>query len=118
MKRRTSHEMMIGLFPGQFRYLWATLRGASNKSSTNSVDWFDLLSELDFKPVTPNRKVYVVKDHRLKDVPWSHFEFVTPPKSKPFFINKTLSVIQNRNKQRRTALLRRGDQLLLNKHAV
>ena len=77
----------------------------------------DLLSEPDFKPITPNRKVYVVKDHRLRDVPWSHFEFVTPPKSKPF-TTKTLSVLQNRNKQRRGALLRRGDPILLNKHAV
>jgi len=115
-KRRTSHEMMIGLFPGQFRDLWATLKRASDKSA-DSVDWFDLLSEPDFKPITPNRKVYVVKDHRLRDVPWSHFEFVTPPKSKPF-TNKTLSVIRNRNKQRRGALLRRGDPILLNKHAV
>ena len=31
MKRRTSHEMMIGLFPGHFRYLWAKLkRDAAN----------------------------------------------------------------------------------------
>jgi hypothetical protein len=115
-KRRTSHEMMIGLFPGQFRDLWATLKRASNKS-TDSVDWFDLLSEPDFKPITPNRKVYVVKHHRLRDVPWSRFDFVTPLKSKPF-TNKTLSVIQNRNTQRRRALLRRGDPILLNKHAV
>jgi hypothetical protein len=115
-KRRTSHQMMIGLFPGQFRYLWATLKRANNKS-TDSVDWFDLLSEPDFKQATANRKVYVVKHHRLRDVPWSRFDFVTPPKSKPF-TNQTLSVIQNRNKQRRAALLRRGDPLLLNKHAV
>ena len=32
MKRRTSHEMMIGLFPGDFRYLWAKLKRNGNKT--------------------------------------------------------------------------------------
>ena len=118
IKRRTSHEMMIGLFPGQFRYLWATLKRDDSKTMMDhgkSLEWFDLISEPHFGRVTPARKVYAVKNHRLATVPWSRFEFVTPPKSKPF-TNEALSVIRNRDRQTRRRL--RGDPLLQNKHAV
>ena len=118
IKRRTSHEMMIGLFPGQFRYLWATLKRDDNKTMMDngkSLEWFDLISEPHFGRVTPARKVYAVKDHRLATVRWSRFDFVTPPKSKPF-TNETLSVIKNRDRQTRRRL--RGDPLLQSDHAV
>ena len=40
MKRRTSHEMMIGLFPGDFRYSWATLKRQEQQNCqwTTSMD--------------------------------------------------------------------------------
>ena len=78
-------------------------------------EWFELLSEPRFGRVTPARKIYAVKDHRLVTVPWSRFDFVTPPKSKTF-MSETLSVIKNRSKQKRRRL--RGDPLLQNNHVV
>ena len=118
MKRRTSHEMMIGLFPGQFRYFWATLKRRESKTAMDDIDgskWFDLLSEPQFGSVTDTQKVYVLKNHRLAIVPWSRFDFVTPPKSKRF-TNETLSVINNRNMQKRRRF--GSDPLLQNNHVV
>ena len=118
MKRRTSHEMTIGLFPGQFRHLWATLKRQDikiAKGKNDGSEWFDLLSEPRFGRITPARKVYAVKDHRLVTVPWSRFDFVTPPKSKTF-MSETLSVINNRNMQKRRRF--GSDPLLHSNHVV
>jgi hypothetical protein len=49
------------------------------------------------------RTIYTVKDVRQAEVSWSRFEFVTPPKWAKF-TNKNLSVIRNRDQQRRAAL--------------
>jgi hypothetical protein len=49
------------------------------------------------------RRIYAVKDVREKDVLWSRFELVTPPKSKNF-TNANLELIRNRDRQKRLAL--------------
>ena len=111
MKRDLSHNYMIGMFPGQFRYLWATIeRDDSIRSDTmNSTTIFDLRSEPHFDRANSARSIYTIKDVRLADVSWSNFQFVTPPKWKRF-TNETLNVMKHNDKQVRRRL--HADQLL------
>jgi hypothetical protein len=101
-KRRISQSMMIGLFPGEFRFLWNKIRPLSAphfEEVWTPYPW----EELSFGRANTARTIYTVKDVRQAEVSWSRFEFVTPPKFDKF-INENLSVIRNRDRQRRAAL--------------
>jgi hypothetical protein len=93
---------------------WLKDRGMVHvRGAPDPERWHKTLNELDFQDANVARSKYAVKDVRLRDVPWSRFEFVTPPKGKTFS-NRNLSVIHNRNRQKRHLLRRDGDPLLLN----
>ena len=95
-KKRFSHSMMISLFPWKFRFFW-------NKF-TPAFKWIEYpWEQIHVCPANTARTIYTVKDVRQVEVPWSRFEFVTPPKSAKFK-NENLSVIRNRDQQRRAAL--------------
>ena len=101
-KRRISQSMMIGLFPGQFRFLWNKIRLLSAphfEKAWTPYPWEDIT----FGRANIARTIYAVKDVRQAEVSWSRFEFVTPPKFKKFG-NENLSEIRNKDEQRRAAL--------------
>jgi hypothetical protein len=64
---------------------------------------YDLWTTIAITPANDARNVYTVKNVRRDPVPWSRFEFVRPPKFKKFS-NENLSVIRNRDRQKKAAL--------------
>ena len=97
-KKRFSHSTMISLFPWEFGFLW-TKHMPTFKRVQIERPW----EKIHFGPANAARTIYTVKDVRQADVSWSRFEFVTPPKWANFE-NENLSVIRNRDRQRRAAL--------------
>ena len=99
-KKRFSHSMMISVFPWEFESLW-------NKLTSLSAPAFKRVQierqQIHFGAANTARTIYTVKDVRQAEVSWSRFEFVTPPKWETF-TNENLSVIRNRDQQRRAAL--------------
>jgi len=115
MKRCKSHSMLLTLFPQEFRFLWARLGGLASRQVCHSSRTFagkpndksglpldETALHFERRAITI-QAIYCIKRVRLRDVPWSHFEFVTPPRSKTFK-NENLSVIHNGNRQRRQLL--------------
>jgi hypothetical protein len=103
-KKRVPQSMLINLFPSEFRFLWKkfdilSARGARQYKARN----YDLWTTIAISPANIARNVYTVKNVRRDPVPWSRFEFVRPPKFKKFS-NENLSVIRNRDRQRKAAL--------------
>jgi hypothetical protein len=104
MKRRVSHFMASELLPYEFRLLWNQLRQTENCQSATQNALTDMItSKMRIGRTSVARKIYTVKDVRSREVLWSDFEFVTPPRIKDF-TNENLSVIQNRDQQRRRSL--------------
>ena len=101
-KRRISQSMMIGLFPWEFRFLWNKIRLLSAPDFERDLV-HDAWMDITFGPANAARTIYTVKDVREPEVAWSRLEFVTPPKFETFK-NENLSVIRNRDRQRRVAL--------------
>ena len=114
-KIRISRDMLVNLFPEEFRFRWERLKreGSGSGHLANDASWF---GKLQFGRVNIARCIYAAKAVRQQDVPWSRFEFVTAPKPSTF-TNRNLSVIQNKSQQRRTYLKRIGDPLVTG-HAV
>ena len=96
--RRVSHSMRISLFPWEFAFLWTKFMPFFKRVRIERP-W----EKIKFAPANTARHIYTVKDVRQAEVPWSRFEFVTPPKWANFE-NENLSVIRNRDQQRRAAL--------------
>jgi hypothetical protein len=109
-KIRISREMLVNVFPAEFRFRWERLKLESKRGEDvqGGPPWF---GKLQFGRVNIARSIYAAKDVRQRDVPWSRFELVTMPKHLKF-MNRNLSVIQNKNRQRRTYLKRMGDPLV------
>ena len=107
--------MLVNLFPAEFRFRWERLKHEANGGGdrSNEPPWF---GKLQFGRVNIARCIYATKDVRQHDVPWSRFELVTMPKRSKF-TNRNLSVIQNKNRQRRSYLKRMLDPLVIG-HAV
>ena len=97
--------MLSSLFPGEFRFLWKKLDllSAQTESEYRRARARDLWADIEITPANTARHVYTVKDLRQADVPWSRFEFVTPPRFETFK-NENLSVIHNRDRQKRVVL--------------
>jgi hypothetical protein len=114
-KVRISREMLVHLFPDEFRFRWGKLKHEANGGADrgNEPPWS---GNLQFGRANIARDIYAAKDVRQQDVPWSRFELVTLPK-RPSFTNRNLSVIQNKNRQRRTYLMGIGDPPIAG-HAV
>lgn len=123
-RRNISYDMAIDLFTQEFRFLWNQFRpcsrmpferpGCAGDAISNTLlnRSIDEMMGLRFQRATDTNTIYAVKDVRLNEAPWSRIEFIRPPKSKPF-ANKNLSVIRNRDKQRRIHL-----RAQLNDHVV
>ena len=104
-KKRIPQSMLSNLFPGEFRFFWNKL-DLSSAQTESEYRWArarDPWTDIQITPANTARSVYTVKDLRQADVSWSRFEFVTPPKCTNFE-NENLSVIRNRNRQKRTIL--------------
>jgi hypothetical protein len=114
MKRGPSRRMLIAHFPWEFMFLWHALRPAGDLSpppwqaSRPDASHSALVEPIMFGRANSARKNYTVKDVQMTDVPWSRFEFITPPKTKKFK-NENLSVIYNRDRQKRTLCAHRHD---------
>jgi hypothetical protein len=96
--RRVSHSMVISLFTWEFAFLWIKYTPFIMRVQMERP-W----EKLKFGRANTARAIYTVKDVRQAEVSWSRFEFVTPPKW-PQFNNENLSVIRNRDQQRRAVL--------------
>jgi len=109
-KIRISREMLVNLFPAEFRFRWERFKREDGRDARLADDapWF---GKLQFGRANIARCIYAAKDVRQQDVPWSRFEFVTTPKYSKF-TNRNLSVIQNKSRQRRHYLKRMGDPLV------
>jgi hypothetical protein len=114
-KRKISHEMLMGMFPQEFRFLWHKLEPpmkqwhpphdeiCDDHQKESEIEWQFGKPAIKFKRPSTKDIIYTVKNVRLAEVDWSRFEVVRPPHSEPF-INKNLNVIRNRNRQRRRQL--------------
>ena len=80
-KRQISQSMMISLFPWEFRLLWNKIRLLSAPDLDGGREQYPG-EDITFGRADTVRKIYTVKDVRQAEVPWSRFEFVTPPKFK------------------------------------
>jgi hypothetical protein len=100
-KKQISQSRLIATFPSEFLSLWLKLaRGGEGYGKLQYLGRKPLLS---FGRANIARQIYTVKQVREADVPWSRFEFVTPPKFATLN-NENLRVIKNRNRQKRLAL--------------
>ena len=104
-KKRIPQSMLFALFPGELRFLWKKLDllSAHTESEFRRARGRDPWADITITPANTARHVYTVKDVRQADVSWSRSEFVTPLRGKKFK-NENLSVIRNRDRQRRVAL--------------
>jgi hypothetical protein len=93
------HSILMERFPSEFRALWKKvgLLLASDLDDASVKNSFD---DITFGRANTVRAIYTVKDVRQEEVPWSRFEFVTPPKFK-MFKNKNRNMIIYRNRQQR-----------------
>ena len=80
-KRQISQSMMISLFPWEFRLLWNKICLLSAPDLDGGREQYPG-EDITFGRADTVRKIYTVKDVRQAEVPWSRFEFVTPPKFK------------------------------------
>ena len=104
-KKRIPQSMLSNLFPFEFRFLWKKLE-LSTARTESEYRWArarNPWADITITPANAARLVYTVKDVRQAEVSWSRFEFVTPPKFERFK-NENLSVIRNRDRQKRTIL--------------
>jgi hypothetical protein len=98
-RKPVSNSMVISLFPWEFRFEWSLFNEA--RSTLMRIGG---RTDLEFGRIaTAARKIYAVKNVQKREVNWSHFEFVTPPKSGKFN-NENRHVIRNRDRQKRRAL--------------
>ena len=109
-KIHISREMLLNLFPQEFRFRWERLKQQDGGGAdlANDALWF---GKLQFGHANMARSIYAAKDVRQQEVLWSRFEFVTTPK-RSTFMNRNLNVIQNRNRQCRNYLKRMGDPIV------
>jgi hypothetical protein len=98
-KNCSSHSMLMERFPAEFRALWKKL-GLLLASDLKDTSVENSFEDMAFGPANTVRAIYTAKDVRQEEVPWSRFEFVTPPKFKTFK-NKNRNMIIYRNRQQR-----------------
>ena len=111
-RKRISQEMAVGLFPSDFCCRWglqntSTNGGDSNltfvECGKNNRNETHHIKGIRLGEANNDRVGYTVKDVGPNEVSWSRFEFVAAPTSKKF-LNRNLSVVHNRNLQRRRHL--------------
>ena len=102
-----SHANLVERFPSEFLYFWDKFDLLSAPDRTDAFVQ-QYLDGITFSPANTVRAIYTGKDVRQVEVPWSRFEFVTPPKFKKFK-NTNRNAIINRDRRQR-ALLKRTQQ--------
>lgn len=104
-KRAISHLMMSSLFPFEFRFNWTKLDASRTGSryDPERAHRDHPLNDLHIAPANQARAVYTAKNVRQDHVPWSRFEFVTPPKFEKFD-NENLQELRKVNCQKRRNL--------------
>jgi hypothetical protein len=95
--------MLIRLFCWEFTFLWNLLTPPAERQEAVLRPIVGKETPLVFGRANAARTIYTLKSVQGVETPWSRFEFVTPPKGKKFN-NENLSVIRNRNQQKRIAL--------------
>ena len=123
-KRKVPHAMLLATVSMDFQFLWWRFsRTQKYRLHPWSIEkqlfpWeigearYEKLKTIDQAPplkistANTTTKIYTTKLVREDEVPWSRFEFVTPPKF-GIFDNKNLKVIRHRDRQRRKALFGR-----------
>jgi hypothetical protein len=98
-KNCISQSMLIDRFPSEFRALWKKV-GLLLASALEDTSVENSFEDITFGPANTVRAIYTVKDVRQEEVPWSRFEFVTPPKFRKVK-SKTRNMIIYRNRQQR-----------------
>jgi hypothetical protein len=117
-KKQLSQCELIATFPSEFGFLWLkfgpTARYKLSPRADTDLSPGEISGEAYRKALgresslcigraNAAREIYTVKQVREADVPWSRFEFVTPPKFGAF-TNENLRVIKNRDRQKRLTL--------------
>jgi hypothetical protein len=101
-KKWSERSTLISLFCWEFRFMWHQVTPFAERCGS-VLRPIVKDAPLTFGRVNAARETYTVKSVQSIEVPWSRFEFVTPPKAKTFE-NENLSVIRNRDRQKRIAL--------------
>jgi hypothetical protein len=101
-KNCISQSTLIERFPSEFRALWKKV-GLLTASDLEDTSVEQSFGDITFGPANAVRSIYTVKDVRQEEVPWSRFEFVTPPKFR-MLKNDNRNMIINRDRQRRSFL--------------
>jgi hypothetical protein len=103
--KKCTRTALVDSFPSEFEYLWYKLNGASDSiprlwpvpnKIRKSVP-------IEFCKAEVARTIYTVKRVQSVEEAWSRFEIVRPSQRKTC-LNKNLSVVQNRDRQKRAAL--------------
>jgi hypothetical protein len=95
-KKWTSRSMLlVNLFCSEFRFLWHRVTPPAERQEA-VLNPIGREKALTFARADAARTGYTVKSVQGVEIPWSRFEFVTPPKAKRFE-NENLSVIRNKN---------------------
>jgi hypothetical protein len=98
-KNCISKSTLIERFPSEFRALWKKL-GLLLASDLEDASVENSFDDITFGRANTVRAIYTVKHVRQEEVPWSRFEFVTPPKFRTLK-NKNRNMIIYRNRQQR-----------------
>jgi hypothetical protein len=100
---------LIDRFPREFEQLWHALSGSTNSflklSLPNPAKTSGKAVPLEFCNGEVARIIYTVKKVQIEEEDWSRFVFVHQSHGTQFK-NQNLSVVQNRDRQKRAALKR------------
>jgi hypothetical protein len=101
--KNCSRPTLLSRFPSEFQLLWDKLNPASVSSTAPWPDPTGKSVPIEFCRAEVARTIYTVKRVQSVEEAWSRFEIVRPSHGTKF-LNKNLSVIQNRDRQKRAAL--------------
>jgi hypothetical protein len=103
--KKCTRQMLLSGFPFEFQFLWHTLNPSADRVSWSPA-WPKVKGKsqpFEFCSANAARTIYTIKRVQSVEEPWSRFEIIQPSR-KTIFLNENLSVIQNRDRQKRAAL--------------
>jgi hypothetical protein len=105
--KNCSRPTLLSRVPSEFQTLWHKLNTPSDPTPSQwSPSWPKAKGKtqpLEFCKADVARTIYTVKRVQSVEEAWSRFEIVRPSQGTKF-CNKNLSVVQNRDRQKRAAL--------------
>jgi hypothetical protein len=103
--KKCTRPMLLSAFPFEFQFLWHTLN-----PSADPVPWSpswpkakEKSPSIEFCKADVARTIYTIKRVQSVEEAWSRFEIIQPSRGTKF-TNENLSVIQNRDRQKRAEL--------------